>query len=104
MTKQKAGNQKRFIFSLITLMISLVIALVLAEGLLRILGFSPKGSRHTVNEEQFRRIPGMYEPHKEILRTDIPELPHRITINKLGFRGEEFSQLKPPGETRVFVT
>jgi lysophospholipase L1-like esterase len=81
-----------------------VLALVLAEALLRVTGLAYPGGVSTMTDAQFRRLPGMYAPNQRVLSRDVPALPHRVTIDSLGYRGAAVARVKPPGEWRVLFT
>ena len=81
--------------------VSLVVALVLAEGLLRLLRLAPTEGLATVNESEFARIPGIFAPNQQVVVRQIRALPYRVTIDSLGFRGMPIARVKPPGETRL---
>lgn len=88
----------------ITLVVgSLVLALLLAEGVLRALKLAPTRDVYTVTERQFREVPGIYAPGQKFVSHEIPALPYRITINALGYRGRDFPRAKPPGSLRIFM-
>ena len=81
--------------------LSLVVALALAEGLLRLLRLAPTEGLATVNEAEFARIPGIFAPNQQVVVRQIRALPYRVTVDSLGFRGVPFARKKPPGETRL---
>lgn len=80
---------------------SVVVALILAEMLLRLLQLAPTEGLATVNESEFARIPGIFAPNQQVVVRQIRALPYRVTIDSLGFRGKPFAREKPPGETRI---
>lgn len=93
---------RKFIFSLIALTIGLALSGLVAEGILRLLG-TPTRDLYTVNENQFHKIPGIYEPGQEVVRTLKKHLPHKVNINTLGYRGYDFPLVKPKGVKRILL-
>ena len=83
--------------------VALLAALLLAEVVLRLLDVAPASGVTTVTEREFERVPGILTPSQAVLDTQLPELPHQVTVNALGFRGEEFTLEKPPGEVRILM-
>ena len=82
----------------------LMVALLLAEGVLRVLDLAPSDGVGTVTEAQFAAIPGILAPGQDLVDKRDPRLPHHVTTNSLGYRGEEFPLAKPRGEFRVLFT
>lgn len=96
------GKVRKFVFWLITLTVGLVLSGLAAEGVLRLLG-TPTRDLHTVNENQFHKIPGIYEPVQEVVRTKNRHLPYKVSINTLGYRGYDIPLVKPEGEKRILM-
>lgn len=82
---------------------ALAVALLAAEALLRLLDLAPTSSVVTANARQFERIPGIFAPNQRLVDNRLPELPHRVSIDSLGFRGAHFPRRKPPGELRIVM-
>lgn len=78
-----------------------MLAIVLSEIVLRLAGVPVERGPFTVTMREFDSVPGMYGPGQRLLSLSKPALPHRITINSLGLRGEEIPLEKPAGEWRV---
>src|SRR5262245_64737304 len=78
-----------------------LLALVLAEVLLRAFHLASTNGVFTVTEEEFRRVPGMYGPGQDLIEDHLRALPHHVTIDSLGFRGADFPREKPANEVRV---
>jgi lysophospholipase L1-like esterase len=55
----------------------------------------------TVSTEEFGRIPGMFSPTPTFVDRRESLLPHRVSVNALGYRGAAFPRQKPPGEFRI---
>ena len=79
-------------------------ALLLAEGVLRLAHLAPTNGLATVDAAEFRTIPGIFAPAQDLIDRRDPRLPYHVTIDSLGFRGTDFPQSKPPGETRILFT
>lgn len=77
--------RKTLLFSLIFF----VSSLLLFEIILRVSGKGHVRDVHTASQEVFDQIPGMFEPGQDLIKLSIPQLPHRVSINSLGFRGPE---------------
>lgn len=85
--------------------LSLVVAVVVAETLLQVSGLTPtRGGVFTVSADAFERIPGIFEPGRDIEARDSPELSYRASIDSLGFRGADFDRVPAEGELRILVT
>ena len=54
----------------------------------------PSRKLHSVNSQQFDRIPGMLQPGQDFVNRKNPQLPYHIVTNSLGLRGPE-TTLKP---------
>jgi len=85
------------------LLIGLLLALALLEGGLRLFGKVPPGGVAIASEKNFARVPGIYDPGQDELDRRVAELPFRVRINSLGYRGPEFPLAKPEGEIRVLM-
>lgn len=87
----------------LTIFISSAVAIVVAELVLRLF-FVDTPVKVSVDSSLFPVIPGIYQPTETAVSRINPNLPHEITINNLGYRGEDFSAEKPAGEIRIFMT
>ncbi|MFN0218596.1 MAG: SGNH/GDSL hydrolase family protein [Hyphomicrobium sp.] len=96
--------RKSFLFPVISILIGIAVALSVVEIILRIFRLSPTQGVQSVNQELFETLPGAYMPSQRIVARHVPTLPHKVTINSLGYRGADFPAEKPPGELRVFMT
>ena len=79
-------------------------ALLIAEGVLRVAHLAPTDGVATVNDGEFRQIPGIFAPGQDLIDRRDPHLPYHVTTNGLGFRGSDFPRSKPPGEVRMLFT
>ena len=84
--------------------VGLVAALVLVEGLLRVLTDAPVQGIVTVTASQYDAIPGIFAPNQNFIDSRIPGYRRRVTTGSLGYRGREFSAEKPNGEYRILMT
>lgn len=83
--------------------IGLLVALAIAEVVLRLFHLAPAQGIATVNAKQFQRIPGMFAPNQRVRDLQKPALPYVVTIDSLGFRGAEFTRAKPVNQMRVVM-
>ncbi len=80
---------------------ALVIAVLAAEALLRLLQLAPSGGVFTVDAREFDELPGLFSPNQTVKNLSKPQLPHRVQINSLGYRGEDFQREKAATEFRI---
>jgi hypothetical protein len=99
-----ARSKKTILLAAISMSVGVLATLIVVEILLRLFQLSPTDGIQSVNSEQFNSIPGIYAPGQRVIARHIPALPHAVTINRLGYRGSEFPEQKPPGELRIFFT
>jgi hypothetical protein len=78
-----------------------LIAVLLVEALLRVLRLAPASGVATVTEAEYHSVPGIFAPGQRLVDRQDPRLPHRVTIDSLGYRGPEFPVRKEHGEFRV---
>lgn len=89
--------------NLLLLILSSLFAVGVAEVFLRVFDLATTTGVYTVTEAEFQRIPGLLAPGLSIIDTrGKPELPHKVSINSLGYRGEEFPIQKHGQEFRIF--
>ncbi len=82
---------------------SCLIAFALVEAALRVTGLAPSRALRSPDLETLERIPGIYAPSQELIDALRPELPAKIRINNLGFRGRDLPEKRRPGCLRVMV-
>jgi len=68
---------------------------------LRLSGRVPTDQLRSPDVRTLDSIPGMFEPGQDYVDRVLPELPYRVRINSLGFRGGEFPLKKSAGAVRV---
>jgi len=56
---------------------------------------------HVALAPTYDKIPGVFDPGQRVTERPRAELAHRISINSLGFRGEEVTLEKGPGKFRI---
>jgi len=84
--------------------IGVVVALMLAEGVLRLLHLAPADGVATVTEAEFRSIPGILAPDQDLVDARNSRLPYHMTSDSLGYRGHGFPRRKDAGEFRILFT
>src|SRR5689334_13166905 len=98
------GRYRRWLVPLVLICTGVVTALVAVEVLLRVFGLAPAGGLATVNQRDYERFPGIFTPNQQLVDRTRPSLPHRVTIDSLGFRDvKQISRKKPSGEVRVLM-
>jgi hypothetical protein len=85
----------------IALFVGLCAAGLILEVGLRMTGRFRSQGIHTVSEQDYRRIPGPWEPNQDYVDNTNTALPYHSQTNSLGLRGPE-TTLKPDGP-RVLV-
>ncbi|HZI95458.1 MAG TPA: GDSL-type esterase/lipase family protein [Patescibacteria group bacterium] len=68
---------------------------------LRLSGRVPTDQLRSPDLQTLDSIPGMFEPGQDYVDRVLPDLPYRVRINALGFRGGEFPLRKAPGTLRI---
>ncbi|MFN0098380.1 MAG: SGNH/GDSL hydrolase family protein [Gemmatimonadaceae bacterium] len=94
---------KRLLWLAALLVCSGLLALLLAEGLLRALHLAPTDGLTTVSRTEFLHIPGMLAPGSQFIDLRNENLPHRVSIDSLGYRGQEFPREKQAHEVRIVM-
>lgn len=84
-------------------LISLIVALLAAELILRAFHLAPRSGLSTMSSAEFARLPGIFTPNESVLDEQIAALPFRIVIDSLGFRGSDIARQKPEGLVRILV-
>lgn len=72
-----------------------------AELLLRWTGLAPARALRSPDLGTLDAIPGLYEPGQELTDRVRRDLPAKIRINNLGFRGRDLDERKPEGAFRL---
>lgn len=83
---------------------ALAAGLGLAEVLLRSTGLAYPPAILTIGEQDFERLPGIFQPSQRGIDRSIPALPHAVSTDSLGYRGESIARIKPASETRILFT
>ena len=82
---------------------AMVVALLIAEGALRLFRLAPAAGIGTVTSAQFERVPGIYTPNQRVRDLQRPALPFSVTIDSLGYRGANFTRQKPANQWRLVM-
>lgn len=93
----------RFLFPVIAILLGCGMALLLLEIVLRVASLAPPRGLHSVNESNYKAIPGIWNPGQDFIWKELPPLPYHVSINALGYRGTELQRDKKADELRVFV-
>jgi lysophospholipase L1-like esterase len=80
---------------------SIVLFFGAAEIFLRITGLAPARALRSPDLATLDAIPGLYEPGQEFTDLVRRDLPSRIRIDNLGFRGRDLALEKPPSTFRI---
>lgn len=80
-----------------------LVALGLAEVLVRLFQLAPADGVVTVTTEDFGRIPGIYAPEQNLVERSDRHLPYHVVIDSLGFRGAELQRAKAAGTRRLLM-
>src|SRR5213594_3593451 len=78
-----------------------LVTLLLAEFALRMTGRVSTEVVHVASDPTYDKIPGVFGPGQRVTERPRPELAHRISINSLGFRGEQMTLEKAPEKFRI---
>lgn len=84
--------------------ISVVVGLLVAEGVLRLSGAVPRETVFTVDAAEFDAVPGIFSPNQKGVQEKNARLFGSVTINNLGYRGTDIPLAKPANEFRIFMT
>lgn len=87
-------------FRLVAVVLATCVGLLASELALRLVGVG-HGGVYTVDAEQFASLPGVFEPNHGVTIREIPELPYWVSIDSLGYRGNELAREKARGEIRI---
>lgn len=80
---------KKLVFFALMFFVFIVSSILFSEIMLRVAGWGRSQELHTASQEVFDSIPGIFEPGQDFINLSKPQLPHRISINSLGYRGPE---------------
>jgi len=78
-----------------------LVTLSLAEFALRMTGRVSTEVVHVASDPTYDKIPGVFDPGQRVTERPRAELAHRISINSLGFRGEQVTLEKAPEKFRI---
>lgn len=97
------GRRRALAQNLALAAISVAVVFGGAEGFLRLTGLAPSAALRSADADTLARIPGLYQPGQEFTDTVRRDLPAKIRINNLGFRGPDLPEARPEGELRVLA-
>lgn len=88
----------------LSLITGIFLAIILVtEIVFSLSGFEKIVTLHSMYPEDFKRLPGYYEPNKQVKTLGASSILHTVTINNLGYRGIKNSEIeKPLGMYRIF--
>ena len=90
-------------FRFAALIVGCVAGFALTETLLRVFNLFPAEGLPTVTQSEFERVPGMFQPMREVTLRRVGKPEFHVRINSLGYRGPEFPTEKPRGEFRIVL-
>jgi len=96
-----SSTSKKLSFYVLMVVLTMASSLLIAEIVLRLSGKVAVKGLHTVSAGIFDNIPGMFEPDQNFIYRKKAALPFHISINSLGYRGEEISFNKEDGKIRI---
>jgi lysophospholipase L1-like esterase len=91
------------LLGLLALALGSLAAVVIAEVALRVLDLAPSDGISTATAREFARVPGIFSPRQRVVDRSIPQLAHTVTIDSLGYRGDDFPRAKAAGEVRLLL-
>jgi len=100
---QRSSLLRRLLFAAVVVGAASTVALLAAEFAVRLLALASPPVAVTADERTFAQLPGVFFPSRTRIDRRIPGIPHRVTINDLGFRGPQVPLEKPIGERRVVI-
>jgi lysophospholipase L1-like esterase len=103
-TQLPERSRRTWSYRIAATLIGLTLSLLCAEVTLRVFELAPVGGLSTVNQHDFDHIPGLFMPSQRLIDRGVRELPYRVSIDSLGYRGSaELSRNKPAEETRIIL-
>lgn len=103
MPERRRGRLRGLLLNAAVGAASAAIVFGLSEGLLRVTSLAPARALRSPDLETLRRIPGIYAPGQDFVDGIRRDLPSRIRINNLGFRGRDLPETKRAGVLRVLA-
>jgi lysophospholipase L1-like esterase len=83
--------------------LGVVLALALTEITLRVFRLAPASGVVTVTAQRYTELPGILAPNQQLVDRRKRALPHRVTVDSLGYRGSDFPRRKATAEFRVLL-
>jgi hypothetical protein len=94
---------RKWSFRVVALIVGCLVGFALTEGVLRVFNLFPAEGLPTVTEDEFGRVPGMFQPGRDVTLRRVGKPEFQVSINSLGYRGPEFPVEKPSGEFRIVM-
>ena len=98
---EKIGRSRARRGNLLLWLASISTLLICIETGLRLTDLAPISTLAYPDEQTWASSPGPFAPNQDFVDRLRPDLPHRIRINSLGFRGHAFAFEKPAGHRRI---
>jgi len=102
-TSRARGRRRALLQNLVLAALTVAVVFGGAEIVLRVTGLAPSRALRSADSETLVRIPGIYQPGQEFVDRVRRDLPARIRINNLGFRGPDMPEARPEGELRILA-
>jgi len=80
-----------------------LVVILITEIVFSLSGFEKIVTLHSMYPEDFKRLPGYYEPNNQLKTLGESSILHTVTINNIGYRGIRNLEIeKPFGKYRIF--
>lgn len=103
MARRLAGRVRALAVNLTLAALSILIVFGGVEAILRLTALAPSRALRSADGRTLDRIPGLYQPGQEFTDRVRRDLPARIRIGNLGFRGRDLDEAKAPGTLRILA-
>ncbi len=103
MARRLAGRVRSLAVNLTLAALSILVAFGGVEAILRLAALAPSTALRSADSRTLERIPGLYQPGQEFTDRVRRDLPARIRIGNLGFRGRDLDVSKAPGTLRILA-
>lgn len=100
-TSSQSSRRSPLVLWLVFAVGLILVTLSLVEVALRMTGRVSTEGVHVASASTYDNIPGVFDPGQRVTERPRAELAHRISINSLGFRGEEVTLEKAQGKFRI---
>lgn len=103
MARRLAARVRSLAGNLTLAALSILIVFGGVEAVLRLTALAPSTALRSADSRTLERIPGLYQPGQEFTDRVRRDLPARIRIGNLGFRGRDLDESKAPGTLRILA-